>query len=328
MPGILAKTEFEGHSTRAHNLLPCPFCGAGATHFTENGKIWLGMRYSEPSSVSVIHWCPEFEGEPSRRFERVGRDEESAIAAWNRRAALPPSDTAQAPIDYDRVVQICEAHGFGLPVDCVEMVVEIIRHAAPVAPTAQKVAENTQEVARGDERAAFDDEARSADRIARTLSRQPTAKVKAIYEKLARAYTVPSDGEVAKQYYVLGFIDGERSITDAPARAASPQATVKGDKPVAFTSPDRLAKIAKNPAHVDTLWGKALTNEGENIALYTRAAVSQAGATANLMAALRELLECVELENTGGVDEDRIDEAIESARRALTHPADKAGGVP
>lgn len=35
------------------------------------------------------------------------------------------------PIDYARVVQICEAHGIGLPVDCIEMVVEIIRLAAP-----------------------------------------------------------------------------------------------------------------------------------------------------------------------------------------------------
>ncbi|SIO58297.1 hypothetical protein [Paraburkholderia phenazinium] len=32
-------------------------------------------------------------------------------------------------IDYDGVVSICDAHGIGLPVDCVEMVVEIVRHA-------------------------------------------------------------------------------------------------------------------------------------------------------------------------------------------------------
>ncbi|MDE1179444.1 hypothetical protein [Paraburkholderia sp.] len=61
----------------------------------------------------------------------------AARLAWNAalasRAAIP--DAAQAPVDYDRVVQICEAHGIGLPVDCVEMVVKIIRHAAPVAPT-------------------------------------------------------------------------------------------------------------------------------------------------------------------------------------------------
>jgi hypothetical protein len=46
----------------APSLLPGPFCSAGATHITENGKVWLGMRSSEPGSVSVIHWCPEIEG--------------------------------------------------------------------------------------------------------------------------------------------------------------------------------------------------------------------------------------------------------------------------
>ena len=44
------------------SLLPGPFCSAGATHITENGKVWPGMRYSEPSSMSVIHRCPEIEG--------------------------------------------------------------------------------------------------------------------------------------------------------------------------------------------------------------------------------------------------------------------------
>jgi hypothetical protein len=39
--------------------------------------------------------------------------------------------TEGEPVDYDRVVSICEAHGIGLPVDCIEMVVEIIRHAIP-----------------------------------------------------------------------------------------------------------------------------------------------------------------------------------------------------
>ena len=33
-------------------------------------------------------------------------------------------------IDYDGVVSICDAHGICLPVDCIEMVVEIVRHAA------------------------------------------------------------------------------------------------------------------------------------------------------------------------------------------------------
>jgi len=35
----------------------------------------------------------------------------------------------RAAFDYDDVVSICDAHGIGLPVDCIEMVVEIVRHA-------------------------------------------------------------------------------------------------------------------------------------------------------------------------------------------------------
>jgi len=37
---------------------------------------------------------------------------------------------------------------------------------------------------------------------------------------------------------------------------------------VAYTSPDRLARIAKNASHVDTMWGSALTLEGENVPLF------------------------------------------------------------
>lgn len=67
-------------------LLPCPFCGAGDTSFRENGRVWGGLRYSEPASVSVFHHCDKPEGQPRRAIERVGRDKEAAIAAWNMRA--------------------------------------------------------------------------------------------------------------------------------------------------------------------------------------------------------------------------------------------------
>lgn len=66
-------------------LKPCPFCGGGTTEITENGRVWTGMKWGEPSSVSVRHWCEEVPGQPSRMLERVGRDHEAAIAAWNRR---------------------------------------------------------------------------------------------------------------------------------------------------------------------------------------------------------------------------------------------------
>lgn len=68
-----------------NRLLPCPFCGAGQSEIKENGRIWTGKKYSEPISVSVLHWCEKIEGQPSRMLERIGRDTEGAIAAWNMR---------------------------------------------------------------------------------------------------------------------------------------------------------------------------------------------------------------------------------------------------
>jgi len=65
-------------------LLPCPFCGAGETQIREQ-SMW-GGRSKVVVSVSVIHWCEKEEGQPSRAIERIGRDRESAIRAWNQRA--------------------------------------------------------------------------------------------------------------------------------------------------------------------------------------------------------------------------------------------------
>ena len=67
-------------------LLPCPWCAAGKTDILDGPRVWSGMKYSDPSSVSVRHWCPPIEGQPSCMIERMGRDRESAIAAWNTRA--------------------------------------------------------------------------------------------------------------------------------------------------------------------------------------------------------------------------------------------------
>jgi hypothetical protein len=82
-------------------LLPCPFCGAGETQIEENGRIWAGTKYSDPISVSVRHWCEPVEGQPSRMIERIGRDRESAIAAWNRRPS--PATPAEDARDGDLV---------------------------------------------------------------------------------------------------------------------------------------------------------------------------------------------------------------------------------
>lgn len=71
-------------------LLPCPFCGGGVTEFRDNGQVWVGTKYSEPTSVSVRHWCEELPG-PSRMIERIGRDKEQAIERWNMRAHTAPS---------------------------------------------------------------------------------------------------------------------------------------------------------------------------------------------------------------------------------------------
>jgi hypothetical protein len=67
------------------NLLPCPFCGSGIMQIVENGKVWTGNKYSEATSVSVIHHCPTIPGQPHRMIERVGRDIESVVRAWNMR---------------------------------------------------------------------------------------------------------------------------------------------------------------------------------------------------------------------------------------------------
>lgn len=64
-------------------LLPCPFCGGTNTAFQDNGRMWTGMKMSDPVSVSVVHWCDE--AGPLRRIERVGKNKQDAIAAWNRR---------------------------------------------------------------------------------------------------------------------------------------------------------------------------------------------------------------------------------------------------
>lgn len=74
----------------SQELKPCPFCGAGKTDIHFNGRMWTGQRLSEPISVSIRHWCEDVPGQPHRMIERVGRDEVSAIAAWNSRAAAPP----------------------------------------------------------------------------------------------------------------------------------------------------------------------------------------------------------------------------------------------
>lgn len=92
------------NTTNTERLKPCPFCGAGNTEIRQNGRIWTGMKFSDPVSVSVRHWCAEVHGQPTRMIERAGRDEESAIAAWNTRAALAEAEGQAVPQVTDLMV--------------------------------------------------------------------------------------------------------------------------------------------------------------------------------------------------------------------------------
>ena len=71
--------------TEPTELLLCPFCGAGESQIHVNKGTWNGRGYGEPVSVEVRHWCADVPGQPSRMISRAGRDEASAIAAWNTR---------------------------------------------------------------------------------------------------------------------------------------------------------------------------------------------------------------------------------------------------
>lgn len=79
--------------TEPTELLPCPFCGAGESQIHVNKGTWNGRGYGEPVSVEVRHWCADVPGQPSRMISRAGRDEASAIAAWNTRTTPQPTQS-------------------------------------------------------------------------------------------------------------------------------------------------------------------------------------------------------------------------------------------
>lgn len=66
-------------------LSKCPFCGAGLTQIIENGKMWTGMKYSDPVSISIKHWCEAEASQPTSFIELKGRDLASAIRKWETR---------------------------------------------------------------------------------------------------------------------------------------------------------------------------------------------------------------------------------------------------
>jgi hypothetical protein len=75
--------------------------------------MWMGQKHSDPVSVSIRHWCEDVPGQPHRMIERVGRDEASAIAAWNSRAAIAATAQpapARVPLTEDQIEAIWRAH--------------------------------------------------------------------------------------------------------------------------------------------------------------------------------------------------------------------------
>ena len=69
-------------------LNPCPFCGEGEYYIQKNGEIWQGLKYSNPVSISIKHWCKKQDGQPQQFIEIKGRDIESATNIWNTRIRI------------------------------------------------------------------------------------------------------------------------------------------------------------------------------------------------------------------------------------------------
>lgn len=70
------------------NFSPCPFCGTGSFEIKENGRIWLGTRYSDPVSHTLLHWCGDTSDVPkpfSYPLKMHAKTIEEVIAKWNTR---------------------------------------------------------------------------------------------------------------------------------------------------------------------------------------------------------------------------------------------------
>ena len=68
-------------------LKPCPFCGGTDIEIREVPGTWQGMKNGPPLRFEIRHHCDPLPGELRPFVEKVGRDRESAISAWNTRAS-------------------------------------------------------------------------------------------------------------------------------------------------------------------------------------------------------------------------------------------------
>ena len=112
--------------TEPTELLPCPFCGAGESQIHVNKGTWNGRGYGEPVSVEVRHWCADVPGQPSRMISRAGRDEASAIAAWNTRTTTQAQAGAVPLTDEQRSDIATAAAGYNWTDDYVEAIDYVI----------------------------------------------------------------------------------------------------------------------------------------------------------------------------------------------------------
>lgn len=72
-------------------LKTCPFCGTHGIMIMEYNRLnrfpRMDGKLSPIITVVLVHWCPAIEGQPSSSpIKIVGRDLESVITLWNRRA--------------------------------------------------------------------------------------------------------------------------------------------------------------------------------------------------------------------------------------------------
>jgi hypothetical protein len=86
MTQTVSAVEVTADVTDCPQLKPCPFCGGGTTDIKENR---LPPKMNGPGSiisVEIRHWCPQTPGCIGGHISVRGRDMESAVNAWNRRA--------------------------------------------------------------------------------------------------------------------------------------------------------------------------------------------------------------------------------------------------